>query len=148
DVNYVLYSDPANPGHVAKIYAGSGGDAGRLRREPTVAAAEIVEPEISPELPPELDPENLLGSAEAQETLGALREFLERQNEQREKTGEPADVESEEVLDEELPDDLPAELQELLKNIPQFPRGAFTPGLEPKDADPPAAPKEKKDPKK
>ncbi len=119
DVNYVLTFDPSNPERVTKLYAGGGG-AGRLGREPTVAASEP-EP-MEPELPPELDPEALMSSPEAQEALGVLRQFFEQQESPQD--GEAAD--SAEAPSSELP-----ELDELLKNLPQFSRGTFTPGPNP-----------------
>lgn len=115
DVNYVLTFDPSNPERVMKIYAGGGG-AGRLGREPTVAASEP-EPEMEPELPPELDPEALLESPEAQQALGALRQFLE----QKLQGGDGA----------QSSDTTPPELEELLKNLPLLSGAPFTPGSTP-----------------
>lgn len=139
DVNYVLTFDPSNPERVTKIYAGGGG-GGRLGREPTVAASEPEpEPEEpaenSPTLPPELDPEALLGSPEAQEALGALREFVEQQqnapqNDGQSDSSEPAPPEA-------------LALDELLKNLPQFQSGQF----EPRPAPVPANPVKKEKPK-
>ena len=120
DVNYVLTFDPSNPERVTKIYAGGGG--GRLGREPTVAASEP-EPEEptenSPALPPELDPEALLGSPEAQEALGALREFVEQQQNAPENDGQSDSSEA-------APPEALA-LDELLKNLPQIQNGQFAP---------------------
>ena len=137
DVNYVLTFDPSNPERVMKIYAGGGG-AGRLGREPTVAASEP-EPEMEPELPPELDPEALLESPEAQEALGALRQFLEQKHALQDGDGAVSSDTPPPELSElpELPE-LP-ELEDLLKNLPQLSRGSFTPGPTP----PPPTKKEK-----
>ena len=115
DVNYVFTFDPSNPERVTKVYAGGGG-GGRLGREPTVAASEPPEPEVEPEedvaeLPPELDPEALLTSPEAQETLGALRDFFDQQS-ARESGKEGASG-------EEPAGPLSPELEELLKSLPQ-----------------------------
>lgn len=109
DVNYVLAFDPSNPERVTKIYAGGGG-GGRLGREPTVAASD---PEIATtdpiengsELPPDLEPEALLDSPEAQEALGALREFLEQ------RSGEEAGS----------PDATSPELEDLIESLPESP---------------------------
>lgn len=115
DVNYVFTFDPSNPERVTKVYAGGGG-GGRLGREPTVAAPEPPEPEVEPEedvaeLPPELDPEALLASPEAQEALGALRDFLDRQTARE--SGEEG------ASGEEPAGPLSPELEELLKSLPQ-----------------------------
>jgi hypothetical protein len=129
DVNYVLAFDPSNPERVTKIYAGGGG-GGRLGREPTVAASEPEgepppeEPaEDSPALPPELDPEALLESPEAQEALGALREFVESQQNAPQNDGQSdsSDARSPEGLG----------LDELLKNLPELQRGSLPPGPAP-----------------
>jgi len=108
DVNYVFTFDPSNPERVTKVYAGGGG-GGRLGREPTVAASEPPEPEVEPEedvaeLPPELDPE-------AQEALGALRDFSDQQS--------ARESEKEDALGEEPAAPLSPELEELLKSLPQ-----------------------------
>jgi hypothetical protein len=129
-VNYVLTFDSSNPERVTKLYAGAGG-GGRLGREPTVAASEPEEPAENAELPPELDPEALLDSPGAQDALGALREFFEMQRaRQNGGEGDSSDPSS-------------TELEELLENLPQFPRDAFKPGPAPD----PASPAKKEKPK-
>ncbi|MGH9392455.1 MAG: hypothetical protein ACRD1Z_22865 [Vicinamibacteria bacterium] len=123
DVNYVLTFDPSNPERVLKVYAGGSG-GGRLGREPTVTAfePEPEEPVENPaDLPPELDPEALLGSPEAQDALGVLRDFFEQQKALQ--NDQDADSSDAQTTDES---DLP-QLQELLKNLPQFQQGTFTP---------------------
>jgi hypothetical protein len=130
DVNYVLTFDPSNPERVTKIYAGGGG-GGRLGREPTVTASE---PEPEPEEPQddldtllqELDPEALLGSPEAQEALGALREHFEQQ---------AAEGGSDGTLEKLSPD-----LEELLKSLPELE------GVLPEATAKPAPPTKKQEP--
>lgn len=111
DVNYVLTFDSLNPERVTKVYAGGAG-GGRRGREPTVASSEPeVEPEEAAELPPELDPEALLASPEAQDALGALRDFFDQESARP--TGEEG------AAGEEPSGPLSPELEELLKSLPQ-----------------------------